>query len=156
MVDFGSWQLGIKALGSFRSHESWEFLVESGGSVRRRLYLSLKGYRAVRSISLLDSSSCFLIPLRLMHLFPSYSILCNVIRLLSNGRRVVVVVLQTLCRMFFPAYLIRLLSSPCGRMFCLFISTTVFPMVLRLCTDFYDFHTLLSHDVHRDGAQRCG
>lgn len=50
-VGIGSWQLGIRALSSHRSHESWTDLVEYCGLVLRRLFLSSRGYRVLEKSS---------------------------------------------------------------------------------------------------------
>lgn len=47
-------------------------------------------------------------------------------------------VLQMWCRMFLPAYLIGLLSLPCGRPFCRCSLVSVLPKVLRFDIDYYD------------------
>lgn len=119
-----------------------------GSETSMLVFERLQGYY---STSLLDSSSCDLIPLKFIDKFSSYSILCNEELLLSIGFWGVVIALLMWCRMFLPVHWNGILLSPCGGMFYHFSAMFVLPMVSRLCILYLDGHEWLSRSIGVNG-----
>lgn len=104
------------------------------------MYLSSRGYRAVRSTSLLDSTSCDLIPLRLMlYILPTHSYTMFGARVIWASRSCGGTTDGELdvSPYAFEQVIIVFLRK----------DVTSFLMVLRICPGLHDVYKLLSHRV---------